>query len=341
MLREQSELHIAVVGATGAVGAELLAILADREFPVGNLDLLASSRGAGSIVQAFGKEHRVQELKSFCFVGVDIAFFSAGTPVSREYVPHAVADGALVIDNSNAYRMDSETPLVVPQVNSQVLETRPLSGVIANPNCSTIQMVHVLQPLDQLFHLDQVYCSTYQAASGLGRRGMQELRSHSVQFLSGGPSLCPSVFPSELAFSTIPQIDAFLPSGATLEEQKMRQETRKILDRPSLQIFPFSVRVPVFNGHSEALVLRFKRKVKLDLACDALNNTRMLRYYGENAYPSIHDVSGSDFVHVGRVHTDPDDPFVLYAWIAADNLRVGAALNAVEIAEVAYAQGVV
>jgi aspartate-semialdehyde dehydrogenase len=323
------------------VGAELLSILANRQFPVGPLHLVASSRGAGRIIHAFGKEHTVQDLKLFRFDHVDIAFFSAGTAVSQEYAPCAANAGALVIDNTNAFRMDRATPLVVPQVNAHVLGVRPSNGIIANPNCSTIQMVRVLQPLDKLFGLDQVYCSTYQAASGRGLKGMEELRTRSSQYLAGESRPAPGRFPAELAFSVIPQIDGFISSGATLEEQKMRQETRKILGRDDIQVFPVAVRVPVFNGHSEALILRFKQRVDLDLACDSLAKANMIKYYPDHTYPNIHDVSGSDHVHVGRVHPDPEDPFVLYAWVAADNLRVGAALNAVEIAECAYARGVV
>jgi aspartate-semialdehyde dehydrogenase len=335
-------LQIAIVGATGAVGAELLSILADRQFPVGGLDLIASSRGAGRVIHAFGREHHVQTLASFEFKDVDIAFFSAGTAVSQEYAPQAASAGALVIDNTNAFRMDKATPLVVPEVNAHVLGVRPSSGIIANPNCSTIQMVRVLEPLDRAFGLDQVYCSTYQAASGRGLTGLSELRTRSLQYLSGEPVSAPSNrFPAELPFNVIPQVDVFTSSGATLEEQKMRQETRKILGRDDIQVFPFAARVPVFNGHSEVLILRFRRKVDIDLACDSLAKATMIKYYSGQGYPHIHEVSGTDHVHVGRLHTDPEDPLVLYAWVAADNLRVGAALNAVEIAECVCARGLV
>ena len=334
-------LHVAIVGATGAVGSELLSILADRQFPIGKLHLLASSRGAGRVIHAFGKDHVVHDLRSFSFDDVDIAFFSAGTHVSQEHAPRAASAGALVIDNTNAFRMDQATPLVVPEVNAHVLQGRPSSGIIANPNCSTIQMVRVLDPLDKLFRLDQVYCATYQAASGRGLQGMEELRTRSTQYLAGERPSAPCRFPAELAFSVIPQVDAFTACGATLEEQKMRQETRKILGRDDIQVFPFAARVPVLNGHSEALILRFRQKVNVNMACDSLARENMIKYYPGHSYPDIHEVSGSDPVHVGRVHADPEDPFVLYAWVAADNLRVGAALNAVGIAECVYARGVV
>lgn len=341
MQRHRNGVRVAIVGATGAVGTELLSILMERKFPLGDLHLIASARGAGRMISAFNREHSVHDLQAFHFENVDLAFFSAGTPVSQLHVPRAVDAGALVIDNTNAFRMDKATPLVVPQVNARMLETRPSSGIIANPNCSTIQMVRVLQPLDRLFGLRQVYCATYQAASGRGLTGMAELRDNSLKRLSGEPFSTPRCFPAQLAFSVIPQIDAFVSSGATLEEQKMRQETRKILGREDIEVFPFAVRVPVLNGHSEALVLRFHEQVSSNLASEALCKARMIRFYPGNEYPNIHDVSGSDYVHVGRVHTDPEDPYVLYAWVAADNLRVGAALNAVEIAEYMYERGVV
>jgi aspartate-semialdehyde dehydrogenase len=341
MLRRSNGPRVAIVGATGAVGTELLSILTERKFPVGDLHMVASARGAGRLISAFGREHSVHDLQAYNFADVDLAFFSAGTPVSQEHVPRAVAAGALVVDNTNAFRMDKATPLVVPQVNAHVLEARPASGIIANPNCSTIQMVRVLQPLDRLFGLRQVYCATYQAASGRGLTGMNELRDSSSKHLSGEPASPPRCFPAQLAFSVVPQIDAFTPSGATLEEQKMRQETRKILGREDIEVFAFAVRVPVLNGHSEALILRFHKPVDLTLACEALSAAPMMRFYPGNTYPCIHDVSGSDPVHVGRVHTDPEDPHVLYAWVAADNLRVGAALNAVEIAECVHEKGIV
>jgi aspartate-semialdehyde dehydrogenase len=334
-----NQYNVAVVGATGAVGTELLSILAERSFPIGRLHLLASSRGSGRRVQAMGGEHLVADLAGFEFDDVDVAFFSAGTEVSRANARRATAAGALVIDNTNAFRMDACSPLVVPQVNGHLLRARPANGIVANPNCSTIQMVRVLDPLDKLFNLQQVYCSTYQAASGAGLTGIKELKEHAAFDLAGEALPPPVRFPAELAFSVIPQVDVFMPSGATLEEQKMRQETRKILGRDDIQVFPFAVRVPVVNGHSEALVLRFGREVILEDALAALESTTMLKVYRDQTYPDIRLVSGSNDVHVGRVHLDPDDPFVLYAWVAADNIRVGAALNAVDIAEAACGMG--
>jgi aspartate-semialdehyde dehydrogenase len=286
-----------------------------------------------------GGEHRVVDLAEFEFGGIDVAFFSAGTEVSRAHARRAAASGTLVIDNTNAFRMDAGSPLVVPQVNGHLLKTKPASGIVANPNCSTIQMVRVIDPLDKLFKVKQVYCSTYQAASGAGLTGINELKQHTARELAGESSIPPVRFPAELAFSVIPQVDVFMPSGATLEEQKMRQETRKILGRNDIQVFPFAVRVPVVNGHSEALVLRFERQVILEEALAALQSTAMLKLYRGQSYPDIRLVSGSDEVHVGRVHLDPDDPFVLYAWVAADNVRVGAALNAVDVAEAAHGLG--
>jgi aspartate-semialdehyde dehydrogenase len=340
-LLDKAGCRLAIIGATGAVGKEILSILMERKFPLSKIDFVASERSAGQNINAFGADHEVQDLANFSFEAVDIAFFSAGTDVSLEHAQRAANDGALVIDNTNAFRMNSNSPLVVPQVNGGVLKKRPSNGVIANPNCSTIQMVRVLGPLDLAFGLKQVFCATYQAASGGGLTGINELRERTQGLLSGENLPPPQKFPTELAFSVIPQIDVFQEDGSTLEEQKMRQETHKILERSNITVFPFAVRVPVENGHSIALVMHFDQDVEVSQAKLALAEDSMIRIYADETYPDIRQVSGGDHVHVARLHVDPPHPNVLYAWVAADNIRVGAALNAVEIAERAYSQRIV
>jgi aspartate-semialdehyde dehydrogenase len=332
--------RVTIVGATGLVGEELLSILEERDFPVASLTLTASSKSAGRHVPAMGAQHTIVDLQGFSFVESDIVFFSAGTQVSKDHAPRAASAGALVIDNSNAFRMDPATPLVVPQVNADALKCRPISGIVANPNCSTIQLVRVLDPLDRTFGLQEVFCATYQAASGGGRTGIAELKENTKRLLAGEIPLASSRFPSQLAFNVIPQVDVFMENGLTLEEQKLRQETWKILGRESIRIRSFAARVPVINVHSEAVVMRFANAVNLEYARTVLASAAMIRVYAERDYPRLDSVSGSDDVHVSRLHLDPTDARVLYAWVSADNLRVGAALNAVQIAETACSQGV-
>ncbi len=340
MRHSGAKLRVTIVGATGLVGEELLSILEERAFPVASLTLVASSQSAGRHVTAMGVQHTVVDLQDFSFVGSEVVFFSAGTQVSKHHAGRAASAGALVIDNSNAFRMDPGTPLVVPQVNADALKCRPISGIVANPNCSTIQLVRVLDPLDRTFGLQEVFCATYQAASGGGRTGIAELKESTRRRLDGGIPLASSRFPSELAFNVIPQIDVFMENGVTLEEQKIRQETWKILGRENIQVYSFAARVPVINVHSEAVVMRFANAVNLENARGVLASATMIRVYADEDYPRLGSVSGSDYVHVSRLHLDPADPRVLYAWVCADNIRVGAALNAVQIAETACDQGV-
>ncbi|MGB3314945.1 MAG: aspartate-semialdehyde dehydrogenase [Albidovulum sp.] len=326
---------VAIVGATGAVGREILSILEERGMQFKSLDLLASPRSAGRTIEAFGAAHTVFNLEDYDFAKADIAFFSAGGAVSKAHAPRAAEAGTLVIDNTNAFRMDPEVPLVVPQVNRHALKQRKVSRIVANPNCSTIQMVRAVGPIDRALGIKRLFCATYQAASGGGLTGMDELLSSTSARLEGRKDFQPKKFPSDIGFNAIPQIDVFLDGGMTLEEQKMRQETRKILDRPDIGVEPFAVRVPVMNGHCVAVVAECRDTVDLGTVRAALAEDPDILVHGINSYPNIHDVSGKDTVHVARLHGDAENPRQLYFWVAADNLRVGAALNAVQIAEAA------
>jgi aspartate-semialdehyde dehydrogenase len=326
-----THLRVAVVGATGAVGQTLLQLMADRGFRPGTLDLVASARSAGSTVTALDAEHVVQDLDRFDFRGVDLAFFSAGTATSSEYARRAAAAGTVVIDNTNAFRMDPASPLVVPQVNGHLLDQRPDSGVIANPNCSTIPLVRLLAPLWQRYGIRRVVAATYQAASGRGLRGIEELYATARAVLDGAEPAAER-FARPLAFDVLPAIDEFLPTGFTLEEQKMRQESRKILAVPGLDLTATCVRVPVANGHSEAVHVDLGIAAEIGEVLAVLATGPEVEVHVDD-FPTPRTVTPSDHVHVGRVRLDPEDPRRLAFWLVADNLRIGAALNAIQIAE--------
>lgn len=326
---------IAVVGASGAVGEEILLILEQMCFKVDELYLYSSANSAGELVSFANKEYELIELckDSFEKNKVDIAFFSAGGGVSKEFVPLAVKSGALVIDNTSYFRMDKDVPLVVPECNKE--EIFNSKGIIANPNCSTIQMVHVLKPLDDEFGLLRVDVSSYQAASGAGKKGMDELVSSVKSFFDFALNeFEPEVFPRTLGFNVIPHIDDFTPSGYTKEELKMINETQKILNKP-LQISATCVRVPTIRSHSESITMHFKQKVDLKAALDVLKNAPgiSLDSFKDDAYPCPLEVSGKDDTFVGRIRLDLYDEKCLHVWCVADQLRVGAALNAVKIAK--------
>lgn len=331
--------RIAIAGATGAVGRMLLQVIEERGFPISTLRLMASERSAGTVVGALGRTIVVEDLATADFTGIDITFFSAGTPVSARFAAKAAACGALVIDNTNAFRMDPDCPLVVPQVNSALLATRPVSGIIANPNCSTIPLVRLLLPIQEEYGLQRVTVATYQAASGGGQSGIEELREGTKNVLAGLP-LTAKRFPEPLAFNTVPVIDRFQHDGSTLEERKMRQESRRILGLPSLDLVATCVRVPVENGHSEAVVVDCERPV------DAAELSRLLAAQAEvevwkDRVPTPRTVAGRpNLVHVGRIRADPEHPARVLFWLVADNLRVGAALNALQIAEQAVEAGI-
>lgn len=327
---------LAVVGATGAVGTTLLDLIHERHFPYARVDAVASARSAGSRVP-FGDDFlTVTALEDYDFGDVDIAFFSAGTSVSREWAPVAAAAGALVIDNTNAFRMDPESFLVVPQVNGHLLRERPASGIIGNPNCSTIPLVRVLNALRGRWPLHKVVVSTYQAASGQGLHGLAELKEATESVLREEPvdRWSASRFPRSLAFDSLPLIDVPLDSGFTLEEQKMTQESARILDDPTVRVTATCVRVPVLNCHAETAYLESSTPFVLDEVLDALDEAEEVVVHRDmKDFPSQATITDLDSVHVGRVRTAVDDPGGLWMWIVADNIRVGAALNAIQIAE--------
>lgn len=329
--------RLAIVGATGAVGKELMQLMVERDFPFSDLRLVASKRSAGSRIQFKAREYVVEDLEAFDFSNTDIAFFSAGTATSKLWAGKAAGQGALVIDNTNAFRMDPDSPLVVPQINGHLALTRPKSGIIANPNCSTIQMVRMLDAVEKAFGLERIVVSTYQAASGAGLSGMDELTRGAEAFLKNPTAAFESKkFPKALAFNAVPQVDVFMDNGFTLEEQKMVQETRKILGIPDLRLTATCVRVPVLNGHSEAVYVETKQPLEREALLAAIKGAEEMVVYeslGTSDYPTARMLSSKNHVHVGRVRIDPQDPKAFWSWVVADNLRIGAALNAIQIAE--------
>lgn len=339
-MKQQTAYTVAVVGATGLVGQSLIEVLEERAFPVKRLVPLASERSLGRVVEFQGEEIAVEVLDTESFAGVDIALFSAGGDVSREFGPIAAAAGALVIDNSSAFRMDPEVPLVVPEVNAQDCMQWRKKGIIANPNCSTIQMCVALKPLHDAATLRRVIVSTYQATSGAGLAAMEELTNQVRAVFSGEDPEC-KAFAQPIAFNCLPQIDDFLENGYTKEEWKMVTETRKILGLPDLAVTATAVRVPVFVGHSEAVHMEFAQPLSASAAQGVLREAPGVIVFDDPAelrYPVARDVAGSDAVHVGRIREDVGLPNGLACWIVADNVRKGAALNAVQIAEVVLNQ---
>ena len=335
----QDAYAVAIVGATGAVGREMLKVLEQSTLPVGGLKLYASARSVGEELIFKGRSYPVELLPKDPPDGIDIALFSAGSAVSKASAPGFAARGAVVIDNSSAWRMDIGIPLVVPEVNARrAFEAlRPgAQRIIANPNCSTIQLVVALQPLAEAFGLTKVVVSTYQSVSGAGNAGVTELSSQVIGLLNHGECPEPSVFQHQIAFNCIPAIGPFLDNGYTEEEWKLVRETRKIMELPDLQVVPTAIRVPVFAGHGESVLVECKRKVTVKQAQAALHQGEGLTLVDrplEDQYPMAFTAAGTDDVFVGRVRQAPDDDLSIAMWIVADNLRKGAALNAVQIAE--------
>ncbi len=329
---EQKKYNVAVVGATGVVGELILDILNEREFPLAEVHALASEKSVGKKVMFGSKPIPVDDLASFDFTGIDFAFFSAGGDVSKEYAPKAAQAGAIVIDNTSAFRYDDDIPLIVPEVNAALLAELPERRIIANPNCSTIQMVVVLNPIAELVGVERVNVATYQAVSGAGRSAIEELAQQTATMLNGQePSV--EVMPHKIAFNLIPQIDQFEENGYTREEMKMVWETQKILADPSIKVNPTAVRVPVFYGHSEALHIETKEPVDLEQLLSLLSSTPGICLM-QNDYPTpVTHAANQDAVYVGRVRKDPSHPRGLNLWVVADNVRKGAALNAIQIAE--------
>ena len=328
--------RVAVVGATGAVGQQMVACLEERRFPVAQLFPLASERSLGKKVTFLGKEIPVEVLTKDSFSGVDIALFSAGGSISKEYGPIAAAAGAVVVDNSSAWRMDPEVPLVVPEVNPQDIGLYTKRGIIANPNCSTIQMVVVLQPLHAAARIKRVVVSTYQAVSGTGQKAVDELVEQ-VKALFACQTVKNKVYPHRIAFNCLPHIDVFLENGYTKEEMKMVLETQKIMGDESIEVTATTVRVPVFYGHSEALNLETEKKLTPAEARKILAKApgvKVVDNPAKNQYPMPLDAAGQDLTLVGRIREDFSIENGLNLWVVADNIRKGAATNAVQIAEI-------
>ena len=328
--------NIAIVGATGAVGEQLREVLEERQFPVGELRLLASERSAGQFLPFQNKQVRVGILKEDSFRGIDIGLFSAGAKVSANFAPAAVAAGAVVVDNTSHFRMEPDIPLVVPEVNGKEIAKYKNRGIVANPNCSTIQMVVALKPIHDAVRIKRVVVSTYQSVSGAGRVAMEEL-SQQVGALFNGREIKKEKFPHQIAFNCIPHIDAFMEDGYTKEEWKMIHETRKILGEALLPMTATSVRVPVFCSHSESVNIETEKKLTAAQAKALLRDApgvMLADVPEENIYPMAIDAVGKDATYVGRVREDPSVANGLNLWVVSDNLRKGAALNAVQIAEI-------
>jgi aspartate-semialdehyde dehydrogenase len=330
-------IDVAVVGATGAVGEAMIAILEERNFPVGKLFPLASQRSAGSRIAFKGRQERVGVLADFDFAKVRLSLFAAGAGVSAEYAPRAAAAGCVVIDNSSQFRNDDDVPLVVPEVNPHAVADYSARNIIANPNCSTIQMVVALKPIHDAVGIERINVATYQSVSGTGREAMEELAGQTAALLSGKAIDC-NVYPKQIAFNVLPHIDVFMDNGYTREEMKMVWETRKIMGDDSIKVNATCVRVPVFFGHSEAVHLETREKLSVDEARRLLAEAPgvvVMDEPGEQRYPtSVSDSAGQDPVFVGRIREDLSHPRGLDLWVVSDNVRKGAALNSIQIAEI-------
>lgn len=327
--------HVAIVGATGAVGVEMLLCLEQRNFPLSKLKLLASARSAGKTMLFRGNKIVVEELTHDSFVGVDIALFSAGGGISLEYGPSAAAAGAVVIDNSSAFRMETDVPLVVPEINPEAVKIRP-RGIIANPNCTTIISLMALAPLHHAFGLRSIIASTYQAVSGSGAQGIVELEDQ-MKAISAGEPVTLKVYPRQIAFNVIPQVDAFTENGYTKEELKMLHEGRKIMNLPDLRVSCTCVRVPVYRSHSVSITAEFDRPIDADAARAAYANRTGIQVIDDisnKSFPVPLDTTGKDDCLVGRIRKNLVFANALDLWVVGDQVRKGAALNAVQIAEI-------
>ncbi len=333
MVKKKDKYIVAVVGATGAVGNEMIETLEQRKFPVDKLKLFASERSKGKKLEYKGKGVTVDVLSKISFKGIDIAIFSAGASRSKEWAPIAAESGCVVVDNSSAWRMDPEVPLVVPEVNPDDIGKH--KGIIANPNCSTIQMVVPLKPIHDAARIKRIVVSTYQAVSGSGQKAMDELSQQVTSLLNFRNIEC-NVYPHQIAFNCLPHIDVFLENGYTREEMKMVNETRKIMGDDSINVTATTVRVPVFNGHSESVNIETEKKVSANEVRALLSTFPGVLVFDvpdKNVYPLAVDAAGKDEIYVGRIREDESIDNGINMWIVADNLRKGAALNAVQIAE--------
>jgi len=333
---KKQKYNVAVVGATGVVGQEMIRILEQRNFPVDKIKLLASERSVGQFLKYKGKAEKVHLLSEETFEGIDIGLFSPGASVSAVYAPKAGKAGCVVIDNTSQFRMDADVPLVVPEVNPKAIAEYKKRNIIANPNCSTIQMVVALKPIHDAVKIKRIVVSTYQAVSGAGKEAMDEL-SDQVLAIYGHKEIEKKIFPYQIAFNCIPQIDLFLDNGYTKEEMKMVNETRKIMGDDSIQVTATTVRVPVFNSHSESVNIETEKKITAKEVKQLLSKAPGVKVV-DNAknklYPMPIDASKRDEVFVGRIREDESIPNGINMWIVSDNLRKGAALNAVQIAEI-------
>jgi aspartate-semialdehyde dehydrogenase len=333
---KKEKYNVAVAGATGAVGTEMVSILEERNFPVANLKLLASTRSAGTKMEFKGKEYAVEVLNDNSFSGVDIGLFSPGGSVSEKFAPVAGKAGCVVIDNTSAFRMDPQVPLVVPEVNAHAIAQYSKKNIISNPNCSTIQMVVALKPIHDAVRIKRVVVSTYQAVSGTGRRAIKELESQ-IRAIYNNKEVEKSVYPHQIAFNCLPHIDVFFDNGYTKEEIKMVNETKKIMEDNSIQVTATTVRVPVFYGHSESVNIETEKKITPDEVRKILSKAPgvvVVDNPKKFEYPLAIDAAGKDETFVGRIREDESIPNGINMWIVSDNIRKGAALNAVQIAEI-------
>ena len=331
------QFNVAVAGATGAVGEAMLAILEQRDFPINRLHLLASSRSAGKTINFRGEPITVEDLDQFDFSDVDIGLFSAGGSVSEVHAPRAAAAGCVVVDNTSQFRLDPDIPLVVPEVNAAAIAEYKTRGIIANPNCSTIQMVVALQPIHDAVGIERVNVCTYQAVSGTGKLAIEELLQQSRAVLAG-QAVETAVYPRQIAFNALPHIDKFQDNGYTKEEMKMVWETQKILANDAIRINPTTVRIPVVYGHSEAVHIETTDKISAIEVRELLANSAgmtVLDDRGDGGYPTAAtDADGQDDVFVGRIRDDISHPHGIDLWVVSDNVRKGAALNSIQIAEI-------
>lgn len=327
---------VAIVGATGAVGESMLAILEERNFPVGKVYALASSRSVGKRLTFKGETIKVEDLETFDFSKAQIGLFSPGASVSEIYAPKAAAAGCIVIDNTSQFRYDDDIPLVVPEVNPEKIADYKNRGIIANPNCSTIQMLVALKPIYDAVGIDRINVCTYQAVSGTGKEAIEELATQTANLLNAKP-IKAEVYPKQIAFNVLPQIDVFMDNGYTKEEMKMVWETQKIMDDSSIKVNATAVRVPVFFGHSEAVHIETRQKITAEQVRDLLRNAPGVVLMDERVnggYPTaVTESAGQDATFVGRVREDISHPLGIDLWVVADNVRKGAALNSVQIAE--------
>ena len=328
--------NVAVVGATGAVGEVMLSILAQRDFPVNEVYALASARSVGKKVAFGDQELVVEDLSTFDFSNTQIGLFSAGASISDVHAPRAAEQGCIVIDNTSRFRYEDDIPLVVPEVNPNDIGKYTTRGIIANPNCSTIQMVVALKPLQDAVGIDRINVATYQAVSGTGKEAIDELDVQTRAIMAGEPLKC-DVYPKQIAFNALPHIDIFLENGYTKEEMKMVWETRKIMGDESIRVNPTTVRIPVKYGHSEAVHMELKKPLSAEQAREILAQApgiEILDRHEDGGYPTaVSEAEGADPVYIGRIREDISHPMGLNMWVVSDNLRKGAALNSIQIAE--------